>query len=371
MSRPLRAIIHTQSLQHNLQRVRDFAPDAKVMAVIKAGGYGHGIVTAAKTLSKSKNGADALAVASIDEAIIVDDALSGTSSVCLLEGIFKQDELEEAIDRKFTLVVHNREQVEFLENISASDPVNIWLKINTGMNRLGIDSAEFGQAYERLRNCSAVSSIGVLSHLACADDARDSMTADQLAQFKKLDAGKDCKRSLANSAGIVHWPDTHFDWVRPGIMLYGSSPMLDKSAAELDLAPVMTLASELVAVRSVKKGATVGYGAAWTADKDTTVGVVACGYGDGYPRHAGAGTPVLVNNKRVAIVGRVSMDMITVDLSSQPSAQVGDPVVLWGEGLPVDEIATHANTIAYEILCQVTPRVAREIDPGNLNTETN
>lgn len=362
MSRPIRAVIHTQSLQHNLQRVRDFAKDAKILAVIKADAYGHGIITAAEVLSNTQKGADAIAVASIDEAITIDDALSEKPPICLLEGIFKRDELAETIKRRFSLVVHHIEQLEFLENSSVSAPLHVWLKVNTGMNRLGINPADFENIYRRLNGCDAVASVTVLSHLACADDTQDSMTSRQLKKFMSLSVQAETKRSLANSAAIVSRPDTHFDWVRPGIMLYGSSPVQDKSAKELDLAPVMTLASELVAVRSVKKGETVGYGATWKAKNNTTIGVVACGYGDGYPRHASPGTPVLVNGERVPLVGRVSMDMITVDLNNQPNANIGDTVELWGKELSVDEIAKNANTISYEILCQVAQRVLKEVD---------
>jgi len=357
MSRPLRAVIHTQSLQHNLERVREFAPTSKVMAVIKADGYGHGIGTVARALTN----ADALAVASIDEALQIKDATPDSPPICLLEGIFRVDELNEVFASGFTLVLHNEEQVRFLESSQTDKPVSVWLKIDTGMNRLGISPDSFADLYNRLQACSVVSSIGLMTHFACADDAQNSMTSAQLEKFNTAINGISAERSAANSAGVVQWPDSHFEWVRPGIMLYGSSPVFGQSASELDLKAVMSLESELVALHPVRKGDSVGYGATWVAERDTIIGVVACGYGDGYPRHARTGTPVLVNNQRQPLVGRVSMDMITVDLGDQPRAKIGDPVVLWGENLSIDEIAENSETLSYELLCQVTRRVGREI----------
>lgn len=328
------------------------------MAVVKADGYGHGIATVAKALQA----ADSLAVASIDEALQIKEAVPDSPPVCLLEGVFRVDEMNEVFNSGFALVLHNEEQIRYLESSKTDKPVRVWLKIDTGMNRLGIDARSVGDFYQRLQSCSAVSGIGLMTHLACADDTQNPMTGSQLEQFAQAIEGIANERSAANSAGIVQWPDSHFDWVRPGIMLYGSSPVLDKSAGELDLKPVMSLESELIAIHPVKKGSSVGYGATWIAERDTTIGVVACGYGDGYPRHARNGTPVLVNNQRQPLVGRVSMDMITIDLGDQPRAKVGDPVVLWGEALSVDEIAASADTISYELLCQVTRRVERVVD---------
>lgn len=357
MSRPLRAVIHTQSLQHNLERVREFAPSSKVMAVIKADGYGHGIATVACSL---KN-ADALAVASIDEALQIKQAVPDRPPICLLEGVFRIDELNEVFNSGFSLVLHNEEQVRYLEHSQTDKPVPVWLKIDTGMNRLGIDASSFEGLYQRLESCEAVSEIGFMTHFACADDAQNPVTKTQLQQFEHVIEGNTAIRSAANSAGIVQWPDSYYEWVRPGIMLYGSSPVLQQSADELGLKPVMSLESELIALHAVKKGESVGYGATWIAERDTTIGVVACGYGDGYPRHARIGTPVLVNNQRQPLVGRVSMDMITVELGDQRRAKIGDPVVLWGAGLSVDEVAAHSDTISYELLCQVTRRVEREV----------
>jgi len=327
------------------------------MAVIKADGYGHGIAAVANALTE----ADALAVASIDEALLIRKSAPDSPPICLLEGVFRIDELNEVFNSGLILVIHNEEQVRYLESSKTDSPVPVWLKIDTGMNRLGIDVTSFQDLYQRLQSCEAVSQIGLMTHFACADDAQSPMTSAQLKKFELAVNGTTAARSAANSAGIVQWPDSHYQWVRPGIMLYGSSPVSGRSADELGLKPVMSLESELVALHRVKKGDSVGYGATWTAERDTTVGVVACGYGDGYPRHAGSGTPVLVNNQRQPLIGRVSMDMITVDIGDQPRAKIGDPVVLWGEELSVDEIAACANTISYELLCQVTRRVEREV----------
>lgn len=356
MSRPLRAVIHTQSLQHNLQRARQFAPNSKVMAVIKADGYGHGITRVAEALRS----ADAFAVASIDEAMTVHDALPDGPSICLLEGVFQPEEFAEIAGHNFMTVIHNVEQVEWLEQASLPHPVRVWLKVNTGMNRLGIRVDSFNTLHARLKACKNVSQLGVMTHFACADDGDSDMTSRQVERFDALAVSGDTERSAANSAGIVQWPAGHYQWVRPGIMLYGSSPVLDQTADKLDLNPAMSLVSELVAVHPVRQGETVGYGADWTAVTDTTIGVVACGYGDGYPRHARAGTPVLVAGERIPLAGRVSMDMITVDLGKTSQAKTGDPVELWGQHLSVDEIAHHADTIGYELLCQVTGRVPRE-----------
>jgi len=326
--------------------------------VIKADAYGHGLTDVAKTLSF----ANAFAVASIDEAIIVDDALEDKKPICLLEGVFEQQELEEASGRQFRLVVHNHDQVEMLENISVNNPFSVWLKIDTGMNRLGFAPTDFKAVHQRLLQAESVADVSLMSHLACADDINSPKTKEQKKLFDDTTDGILSNRSLANSAGIMQWPNTRYEWVRPGIMLYGSSPLLNRTADELDLKPAMTLSSKLVQVQQIQQGQSVGYGATWTADKDTLIGVIACGYGDGYPRHAVTGTPVLVNNRRVPLVGRVSMDMMTVDLSGQSDAKMGDPVVLWGEGLSVDEVAARAGTIGYELLCQVTRRVPRVMD---------
>ena len=236
----------------------------------------------------------------------------------------------------------------------------MWLKVDTGMHRLGIKPEDAATSLERLNHCKVVELVNVMTHLANADDLDDSYTNKQLALFEQSVVNLNAPRSIANSAGILGWPASHCDWVRPGIMLYGVSPLLNNTAAQHQLQPVMTLHSELISVNWQQKGEAVGYGGSYVCPEDMPVGVVAIGYGDGYPRHAASGTPVLVNGQRVARGGRVPMDMSCVDLRNQPEAKAGDPVVLWGQGLPIEEVAAAADTIAYELLCKVTSRVSFE-----------
>jgi alanine racemase len=353
MSRPARALLDAQALRHNFHQVRKCAARSRVMAVVKANGYGHGMAWVAKTLTE----ADAFAVASVEEGV----QLRGSGArqpICILEGFFSADEIPLLGRHGLIPVIHHEFQLRLLEAVIAPPP-SVWIKLDTGMHRVGFVPAEFAGAWKRLKALDAVRDIRVLTHFANADDTGDRATKDQIDRFRAQVNGLGVETSLANSAGIVAWPESRSDWVRPGIMLYGGSPVTGKTAAELDLKPVMTLESALIAVQMRKKGEAVGYGGDWVCPEDMPVGVVAMGYGDGYPRHAQAGTPVLVDGHRVALIGRVSMDMITVDLRSHPGARVGDRVVLWGEGLPVDEIAMHAGTISYELLCLVTERIPR------------
>lgn len=351
MSRPLRAEIRLSSLRHNLQRVRAAAPHSQIMTAIKANAYGHGMARVAHAL----HDADAFAVASIEEAIHLCE--SGVSRpVVLLEGMFSAEELVLVQAYGLQLVVHSVEQVEWLESASVPRPLVVWLKVDTGMHRLGIAPQQARAMYERLSDCAAVGEIRFMTHFACADDPGNPLTARQQQQFADCLDGVAGQRSLANSAGILAHADSHADWVRPGIMLYGASPLQGETAAGLGLQPVMTLKSRLIAVKPLSQGDSVGYGAQWVCPEAMPVGVVACGYGDGYPRHAKEGTPVLVNGQRVPLIGRVSMDMITVDLRGM-HASAGDEVVLWGDGLPADEVAASAGTIAYELFCHITARV--------------
>jgi alanine racemase len=256
-------------------------------------------------------------------------------------------------------VVHQAEQLRLLEGAPLSVPLSVWLKIDTGMHRLGFAPAAARRAFERLRACRAVGEVRLMSHLASADDCRDPSTRKQLELFLPLARALGVEASCANSAGVIAWPDSHLDWVRPGLMLYGATPMLDTSSEALGLKPVMTLATALIAVQLRQRGDAIGYGGDYRCPEDMPVGVAAIGYGDGYPRHAPPGTPVLLNGRVVPLIGRVSMDMITLDLRTQPDARIGDPVVLWGEGLPVEEVAQRAGTVAYELLCHVAERIPR------------
>ncbi|MEE8342868.1 MAG: alanine racemase [Gammaproteobacteria bacterium] len=357
MTRPARALIDLQALQSNFRRVRSAAPHSRIMAVVKSNGYGHGLIRVAKALPS----ADAFAVACLEEAMELREA-GVRQTVVLLEGFFEPQELESISRLDLELVVHHASQLEVLEKATLAKPVSVWLKIDTGMYRLGFMPENLPDVLERLGNCSNVAEpLRFLSHLACADD-RDSNTAsEQLAKFIQVTKGLEGERSLANSAGLLAWPKTHLDWVRPGIMLYGASPLLGNTADDLGLQPVMTLTSRLIAVKHCQRGDAVGYGGDWVCPEDMLIGVAAIGYGDGYPRHAPSSTPVLVNGQQVSLIGRVSMDMIILDLRSQPTARAGDAVQLWGPDLPVDDVAHHAGTIAYELFCGVTARVAVEV----------
>lgn len=360
MTRAAKATINLSALKHNLQRVQDAAPKSKILAVIKANGYGHGIGRIAKAL----DAVDALGVASLEEALQIKD-VGVQKPIVLLEGMFDISEVTAMQQNRFQPVIHSQYQIDILNGMAEKNPfgikMTVWLKVDTGMHRLGFTPQQFTHAYQQLSDNRLVNEIILMTHLANADDVADKTTTQQLQLFEQtidsLSNLQNCQQSIANSAGILAWPKSHADIVRPGIMLYGANPFIKGSAADYHLKPVMTLSSKLIAVNRYKKGDHVGYGGSWQCPADMPVGVVAIGYGDGYPRHAVAGTPVLVNGQRVALIGRVSMDMITVDLRQQVNAKVGDEVILWGDGLPVDEIAEKAGTISYELLCSVTQRV--------------
>jgi alanine racemase len=355
MSRPTFLQINLAALRHNLTCVRKSAPHSQVMVMIKANGYGHGLVETAHALIDS----DAFGVAFLEEALVL-RAAGIKKPIVLMEGFFDVTELQEIAQHDLEIVVHQYEQLEILERETLAKPIMVWLKINTGLHRLGFAPQEAHNAWQRLSQCANVKEQPrVLSHFSEPDNLLQPTTRDQFTLFNQSIAGLSVMRSLANSAGVLAWPDMHCEWVRPGIMLYGVSPFMDKTGLDHGLKPVMTLCSKLMAVYPVRKGQGIGYGRTFICQEDMMIGIVAIGYGDGYPRHAKNGTPVLVNNKIVPLVGRVSMDMIAVDLCSQPNAKIGDPVVLWGEGLPVEKVASSADTIAYELLCHVTSRVRR------------
>ena len=357
MSRLIRAVIETRALRYNLTTIRERARRARVMAVVKANAYGHGLVPTALSLPE----ADAFAVARLEEGLAL-RAAGITQPIVLLEGVFNAEQLLEAARHGFDLVVHDALQVELLEEMTGAHRFLLWIKIDTGMNRLGFPPREFAAALERVRRLkSAPLEIRLLTHLACADERDDRMTGEQLARFREATRGLDYAVSIANSAGIFGNAPVNGDWVRPGLALYGASPFADSSAAQLGLAPVMSLESSVIAVRRIAAGETVGYGAAWKAPRDSEIAIIAAGYGDGLPRSLATGTPVLVAGARAPLVGRVSMDMIAADVSGLADVHVGTPVVLWGAGLPVEEIARHAGTIPYELLCSVSQRVPLEL----------
>jgi alanine racemase len=354
MSRPARALLDAGALRHNFHEVRRRAPRSRTMAVIKANGYGHGIVWAARTLSE----ADAFGVACIEEGVALREA-GVVKPVCVLEGFFESSELALFAHYDLQTAIHHEEQLREIESARLDKPLAVWIKLDTGMHRLGFSPERLAAVLARLRAATSVGEIRVMSHFSCADDPDSAATVEQIERFVMQVKNLDLETSLANSAGIVAWPASHRDWVRPGIMLYGGAPMKHAPGEAAGLRPVMTLTTALIAVQHRKMGDPIGYGEDYRCPRDMPIGVAAIGYGDGYPRRLPAGTPVLVNGKRAALAGRVSMDMITIDLRAQPEAKAGDTVVLWGEGLPADEIAALAGTISYELFCQVTPRVPR------------
>ena len=350
MPRPISATIKASALANNLGVVRKHAPSSKVWAVVKANAYGHGLVAAARALE----GADGYAMLDFEEAIRL--RLQGVKKpILLLEGFFKPQDVALLSEYDLTPVVHNIEQIEILERTALARPIDAYLKVNSGMNRLGftVDNVRIG--WNALHGHEQIRSVTVMTHFADADGA--SGIASQLEWFNSMTQPMQAPRSMANSAAVLRFPQTHLDWVRPGIMLYGCSPFADQSAADLGLEPVMTLKTEIIALQNLQAGEHVGYGFGFEATEEMTIGIVACGYADGYPRSAPSGTPVLVNGERTRTVGRVSMDMICVDISSLPEAYIGTPVTMWGEGLSADEVGASAGTLSYELLCGLAARV--------------
>ncbi|HTV96969.1 MAG TPA: alanine racemase [Steroidobacteraceae bacterium] len=349
------ATIDTGALRENLRRIRQWAPRSRVMAVIKANAYGHGLIAVARALAE----ADSFAVARVDEGLTL--RMAGVQKrIVLLEGVFDRGQLDSAAAAGFELVVHTGEQIELLRQAAAGDPFKVWLKLDTGMNRLGFKGAAFEAALEALRALPRVQSpVNLFTHLASADVPDSPSTAEQLARFAAATASLPGERSIANSAGMLGYPEAQADWVRPGLLLYGVSPFDGSIGADYGLKAAMTLKSHLIAIKDLAPGERVGYGGNWTAVRPTRLAVAAVGYGDGYPRSLGSGSPVLVNGERVPLAGRVSMDMIGIDVTDLPRPpRLGDPVILWGSGLPVEEIAVWADTIPYELLCGISQRVA-------------
>jgi alanine racemase len=353
MSRATTAFIDLSALRHNLQRVRDAAPGRRIAAAVKANAYGHGLLRVARALE----GADALAVACIEEAVGLREG-GIKKPILLLEGVFEASELPLCSQLNLEIVVHHLSQLEMLEHARLEHPLKVWLKIDTGMHRLGVAPDQVLEIWQRLDACPMVApGIRLMSHLANADDRGDDFTLQQLHVLREVTSKLSGERSLANSAGILGWPQTHFDWVRPGLMLYGATPFIEAVGSREELRPVMTLSTRLISVKRLRKGEPVGYSCTWICPEDMDLGIAAIGYGDGYPRHTPSGTPVLVNGREASIVGRVSMDMLCIDLRRHPEARVEDPVVLWGEGLPIEVIARAASTIPYTLMCTVTSRV--------------
>lgn len=352
--RGTRVEIRNAALAHNARRAKQLGGDAEVFAMVKANGYGHGLLNAAKSMLPEVDG---FGVALLEEARQLRGAGIG-APILVAEGFFDLDELHEARQLSLDVVVHSPWQVALLlDNPGEND--RIWLKLNTGMNRLGLRPAIALQAAEQLA-AAGMKPVGVMTHFACADDEQDGRTARQLMLAQEVADGLGLPLSAANSAALIRYPQSHGKRVRPGIMLYGSSPFNWKSAVELDLKVSHRFTAQLIAINDIQPGESVGYGATWTAARAGRVGVVAVGYGDGYPRHAPSGTPVAVNGEPTVLVGRVSMDMLTIDLNGI-DAHVGDEVELWGDVVDVDAVANACGTISYELFCQITSRPERII----------
>ena len=347
------ATIDLAAIRRNLDAVRRYAPGSRVMAAIKADGYGHGAVAVARAIEER---ADAFAVACLEEALVLRESrIQGR--IALLEGILSMEEAKLCLRHDLEIIVNDHWQLDLLEKLPRGARVALWLKLDSGMHRLGFPLKDVPGLWTRLQSRPEWEFRGWLTHLACADEPDNPMTREQVAAFGTALGALPGARSIGNSAGIIAWPEARADWVRPGLMLYGASPLPERSGAEIGLTAAMRLESRLIAVRDYARGAAIGYGGAYRCPEDMRIGVAAVGYADGYHRALPGGTPVGIGGRRAAIVGRVSMDMITIDLRGAPGAKVGDAVLLWGDGLPVEEIAACAGTVAYELLCGLTQRV--------------
>jgi alanine racemase len=360
-----RALIRLGALKKNLKVIRDAAPGAKVMAVIKANAYGHGMEAVAQTLDD----ADAFAVARLPEAVQLHE-FGIEQPLVLLAGVLTADELSEALARKFEIVVHCLEQIDLLEAVESGSTV-VWLKFDTGMNRLGFAPEAAELLIERLRNCPAVAELRLMSHLASADDLDNPITEEQFERFREVVEDFDGAVSVANTPATMGWPQVAEaqetlgfrgdHWVRPGLALFGVSPFEGRTGTDLGLTPVMQFEARLIATKPLPEGARVGYRGRYQAQADSTLGIISAGYGDGYTRHFRTGTPVLINGRQVPLIGNVSMDMIAVDLGDESSDQVGDVATLWGEGLPVEDVAPWASAIPYELVCGIMHRENSEM----------
>lgn len=350
MSRPTRAIVDLQALRHNLERARALAGPARVWAVVKANAYGHGLEAAEQAFAA----ADGLALLEPDAAMRLRSRQPGRR-ILMLEGAFDEQGTRCAYDADLDLVVHDETQLRWVESLDGPRRLVVWLKMNSGMNRLGFSRTQFRAAFERLAGLPAVARIGLMTHFARADE--EDGWAEPLERFDAAARNLPGERCLANSATLLSAPDARRHWVRPGIMLYGATPIASTPASSLGLRPAMRLESRLIAVQSLLPGDTVGYGGTFVARRPMRIGVVACGYADGYPRSAGTGTPVWVAGHRSRLVGRVSMDMLTIDISGFEGVGVGAPVELWGRHVPIDDVAAAAGTIGYELMCALATRV--------------
>jgi alanine racemase len=348
--RPILATIDLDALRHNLALAKRKAPQSKIMAVVKANAYGHGLLNVAPGLSAT----DGYAVLGINEAILLREA-GYLQTIKLLEGVFDASELSLVAQYGLSVVVHHQEQIEMLESVSLSRAVEVFLKMNSGMNRLGFTPKSYLSAAERLAANTNIGNIVMMTHFATADE--DAGINEALLCFDNATMTLPYASSVANSAALLRYPSSHRAWVRPGIMLYGATPITGHLAKDFGLKPVMQFNSRVIAIQTMQTGESVGYGQKFTADKPTRVGIVACGYADGYPRHAPNGTPIAINGQVSKTLGRVSMDMLFADLSQIPQAVVGSGVELWGNQIPVDAVAEASGTVGYELLCAIAQRV--------------
>lgn len=348
------ATVDLAAIRHNLAQVKRLAPATKVMAAVKADAYGHGAVPVARTLCDA--GVDMLAVACMEEAIILREAHI-KAPIALLEGVISSEEVALAVYERLQIVVHDHWQIALLEALPPTSDVSVWFKLDSGMHRLGFPLADVPKLAEILHRHPNWNFQGWMTHLACADEPQNPATREQIERFNAALHGQPGARSIANSAGIIAWPQSRADWVRPGLALYGASPLPGQTAQNLGLKAAMKLESRLIAVREYAAGEPIGYGQTYRCPERMRIGVAAAGYADGIHRSLRIGTPVRVRGAHAALVGRVSMDMISLDLRAAPDAQVGDAVLLWGEGLPAEEIAACAGTIVYELFCGLTQRV--------------
>lgn len=354
MSRNTIASINLAAIRHNFKIVRGLVPNSKIASVVKADGYGHGITRVVAALQD----ADLLAVATSGEAAALRHG-GWYGRLLMLEGFANVDDFELARSLNAETVVHHQSQLDMFRQRGWTAGNRIWLKLDTGMHRLGFPLAHARSVFSELESFAGSGAVVLMSHFACADETDNPKTGVQIQRFDDTIQGLEADRSLANSAGILNFPQSHRDLVRPGILLYGISPEPGQTASAIGLKPAMTLTSELVAINQCRKGETIGYGATYQCPEDMRIGVAAIGYGDGYPRHLRNGAPVLVNGRKAQLAGRVSMDLITLDLRGHDDAVTGDPVVLWGEGLAVETVARWADAVPYELICGVTGRVPR------------
>ncbi|MEE9351145.1 MAG: alanine racemase [Thiotrichaceae bacterium] len=360
MSRPASITIHSSALRNNLLVAKQAAPNSKVMPAVKANAYGHGIISTASTLSDL---ADGFIVACISEALVLRES-NITNELLVIQGHQTIEDLNIAAEKNIRLVIHDEAQLDLLGSFSSKLNLKVALKLDTGMHRLGIEPSLTPSIYAKLQAHSSIHpDIWLMTHLACADDIKNPYTQQQIATFEHHTQSFSTTKTIANSAGILAWAGSHKDWIRPGIMIYGSSPIMGKSRKDFNLQATMTLAAPLIAIHPLKKGDAIGYGSTWTCPQDMQVGVVACGYADGYPRHAASGTTVFLNGKLSQTLGRVSMDLIVIDLTNI-QAEIGHLVELWGGDINVDDIAQSAETISYELLCHAGSSCTKTIEPS-------